>query len=359
MLRLLLGLVLVAACARESTATPTTPTPSTAGATTTPTTPSAASTTTPAAASRPTGWYLPSGRYHGHGVRLARGNDRVELHGAWALDVREEGTRHFVDLALGREIQTWEVVDRLGFHLCATAEMEPRPGIRIVAGTPLYLRDATDAEITVAPSPAITDATFRLPRSAASLDACVAAPLVPSAEETEAQTVGDVHVPAGTPILVRGLGTNERRSWAFDAGENRWWLVDIAADTDTAAIDADLAAATHAAAPVATALPREAIRSVIRTKESEYRACYEWRLGSAPSLEGRMQIRFVIGPTGNVEAVSTADGPGSLDLLLETCIARLFARLQFPQPGGAGVVIVTYPLVFAQSDQSTPPPRID
>lgn len=280
---------------------------------------------------------------------LADGNTRVSLWGDWTVDVREDGRRHFVDLALGPETRSWKLVDRLQLHVCATRALEPRAGVLVAPGTPLYLRGVTNAEITVASSAALVADTFAVPRDAVSLESCTSEPLPPIVDQQrDARTFDGLPVPAGTPIVElpgrEGTSASERRAWAMEAGERRWWLVRTPPDEEAPRV------------PERGTLSREAIRSVIRTKSSEYQACYESRLASAPDLAGRLVMLFVIAPTGAVEIVQAEDGPGAFDLPLEACVARVLAGLRFPQPTGGGIVIVHYPFVFAQRDRNVPAP---
>jgi TonB family protein len=83
---------------------------------------------------------------------------------------------------------------------------------------------------------------------------------------------------------------------------------------------------------------------VIRQHISGFRACYEKALTKDPQLSTRVAPRFTIGVDGRVASVSLSSSSG--DPALDSCIESVVKRLVFPKPKG-GVVVVTYPFVFA------------
>jgi TonB family protein len=97
-------------------------------------------------------------------------------------------------------------------------------------------------------------------------------------------------------------------------------------------------------------LGREIIRRVIRRHINEVRFCYEQDLAQRPSLAGRVSVRFIVSPTGAVQAAgvdhSTLGAPRA-----EACVAQAVRRWTFPAPEDGGLVIVTYPFVFTASGQ--------
>jgi hypothetical protein len=95
-------------------------------------------------------------------------------------------------------------------------------------------------------------------------------------------------------------------------------------------------------------LSKELIRRTIHQHINEVRACYEQALIARPDLEGRASIKFIIGPSGAVQAAAleSTDLP---DANVGRCIAASVQRWQFPAPEGAGLVIVTYPFLLSQS----------
>lgn len=95
-------------------------------------------------------------------------------------------------------------------------------------------------------------------------------------------------------------------------------------------------------------LDKELIRKVIHANRGQIRYCYESQLNRFPKLNGKVAVKFVISPTGSVSASSVAQTTvGNAEL--EACVAGRVRTWQFPKPKGGGVVIVTYPFIFAQS----------
>ncbi len=94
------------------------------------------------------------------------------------------------------------------------------------------------------------------------------------------------------------------------------------------------------------ALDKDIIRRIIRRSLGRIRYCYERELVKNPNLAGRVSVRFVIRPDGTVTSV--ADGGSSLPSEeVKACVRQAIAALTFPQPKGGGVVVVTYPFIFA------------
>ncbi len=98
-------------------------------------------------------------------------------------------------------------------------------------------------------------------------------------------------------------------------------------------------------ADVRGSLSKEVIRRVIQRHINEVRFCYEQELNSRPDLSGRVQVKFIISPSGAVQAAnvesSTLGSPKA-----EGCIATAVRRWTFPAPDGGGIVIVSYPFVL-------------
>ncbi len=114
---------------------------------------------------------------------------------------------------------------------------------------------------------------------------------------------------------------------------------------------ATAASVRSGATQVAGRLSPERVQRGVQT--GSYRRCYELALMWAPSLAGRLTVRFVIGPDGRVKSAVAAasDLP---DPTLVRCVVAVFAAMVFPKPEG-GDVVVTYPLVFRPAD--TPPSK--
>jgi TonB family protein len=95
-------------------------------------------------------------------------------------------------------------------------------------------------------------------------------------------------------------------------------------------------------------LSKEVIRRVIHQHLAEVRFCYEQDLRTRPDLQGRVAVRFIIAPTGAVQAAATARSDiGSPRV--EHCISEAVQRWAFPAPEGGGLVVVTYPFVLQQT----------
>lgn len=103
--------------------------------------------------------------------------------------------------------------------------------------------------------------------------------------------------------------------------------------------------ATMGARTVSGRLPPEVIQRIVRQNFGLFRECYEQGLGRDANLQGRVQVRFVIGRDGKVSSVS--DGGSDIpDLAVRDCVIQAFKALQFPPPEG-GIVTVVYPILLA------------
>src|SRR5215471_6715537 len=95
-------------------------------------------------------------------------------------------------------------------------------------------------------------------------------------------------------------------------------------------------------------LPPEVIQRIVRQNYGRFRMCYEQGLAKNPNLEGRVQVRFVIGRDGSVSNVSNG-GSDIPDSSVVQCVIRNYYGLSFPQPEG-GIVTVVYPIMFSPGD---------
>jgi TonB family protein len=91
-------------------------------------------------------------------------------------------------------------------------------------------------------------------------------------------------------------------------------------------------------------MDREVIRRVIRSHMPEVKFCYERALMGNKDLQGRVQVKFMIGATGKV-AASVVELSTLHNQTTEQCVAEAVRRWEFPKPP-AGIVSVTYPFVF-------------
>ncbi len=99
------------------------------------------------------------------------------------------------------------------------------------------------------------------------------------------------------------------------------------------------------ATSVSGRLPPEVIQRIVRQNYGRFRMCYEQGLARNPNLEGRVQVRFVIGRDGSVSNVSNG-GSDLPDSGVVSCVISAYYGLSFPQPEG-GIVTVVYPIMFA------------
>lgn len=94
------------------------------------------------------------------------------------------------------------------------------------------------------------------------------------------------------------------------------------------------------------ALDRSLIDEVVKRHMNQIRYCYQRELTKNPSLGGKIVVKFTIAKDGTVSKASTASTTMS-NKAVEGCIEGRFMRMQFPQPKGGGIVIVSYPFIFA------------
>lgn len=101
----------------------------------------------------------------------------------------------------------------------------------------------------------------------------------------------------------------------------------------------------HEAPETKGSLDKEIIRRVVRRNESQVRFCYEQGLHSNPDLKGRVEIKFIIAPTGAVQ--NSVVSKTEVGNQVAQCIANAVRRWTFPSPEGGGIVSVTYPWTFS------------
>jgi hypothetical protein len=96
------------------------------------------------------------------------------------------------------------------------------------------------------------------------------------------------------------------------------------------------------------ALDRSLIDEVIKRHMNQIKYCYQRELTKNPSLGGKIVIKFTIAKDGTVSAASTKSTTMN-NSAVETCIVGRFMRMQFPEPKGGGIVVVSYPFIFSPS----------
>ena len=76
------------------------------------------------------------------------------------------------------------------------------------------------------------------------------------------------------------------------------------------------------------------------------RYCYQRALQQSPGLGGKVVIGFSIARDGSVSSARTKTS-SLKHPEVEECVVGRFLRMQFPTPRGGGVVMVSYPFLFA------------
>ena len=94
------------------------------------------------------------------------------------------------------------------------------------------------------------------------------------------------------------------------------------------------------------ALDKSLIDAVIKRHMNQIRYCYQRELNKNPSLGGKIVVKFVIAKDGSVSKASTKSSTMGAPSV-ESCINSRFMRFKFPEPKGGGIVIVSYPFIFA------------
>jgi len=97
------------------------------------------------------------------------------------------------------------------------------------------------------------------------------------------------------------------------------------------------------------AIDPELIRKVIRENASQVRYCYEQELTLNPKLEGKVAIRWQIGPDGMASNCMVHSDTTLMSEKVQQCIMSRIVTWQFPKPKGGGIAIVTYPWILRTS----------
>lgn len=142
----------------------------------------------------------------------------------------------------------------------------------------------------------------------------------------------------GTADALGGLGTRGRGGG--DAGYGQGPAAGPRPEGDIGGIGGD---------PIIIgALDSALIDEVIKRHMNQFRYCYQRELNKDASLSGKITVKFVIAGDGSVSRATIKRS--SMDShAVERCLTGRFMKLQFPQPKGNGIVIVSYPFMFTGS----------
>lgn len=97
-------------------------------------------------------------------------------------------------------------------------------------------------------------------------------------------------------------------------------------------------------------LSKEEIGRVIKRYLSQIKYCYEKELTRNPNLAGKIVTSFTISGTGKVTECDVVETSLN-DPTVEDCVTKIIQRIQFPQPKGGGIVLVSYPFIFQSSGE--------
>jgi hypothetical protein len=80
------------------------------------------------------------------------------------------------------------------------------------------------------------------------------------------------------------------------------------------------------------------VNRFINARFGQVKACYERRLKTDSSLEGKLDLNISISPTGRVTSV-TVNRDTVKDSKMRSCIRRTIRKWDFPKPIGGGVIV--------------------
>lgn len=275
-------------------------------------------------------WELGAGTYRVDGVPVAIGDVHFGfLRGEVSREVVAHDGFLWISLDVAGETHEWRIADRLALHVCA-AEAFDVPGRRgrVERGARLYLRGEDDDEYSVALSPAAPAVSFVVPKSATTLEGCVAStePLATEGVTENPVELAGLVVPAGVTRVTRFPDFVPKRGWLLPAGDGLELLLRDEQETLPFENGGSIAKAS--------------LRAAIRAEIRDVFECFDWRIRRGALRDGRIEVRFVLGDRGQVRHVETLE-PGHLDLPSEICAARAIARARFPPTGG--LVVIAYP----------------
>ena len=86
-----------------------------------------------------------------------------------------------------------------------------------------------------------------------------------------------------------------------------------------------------------------ATRAPDRNNSDTIQDCYSRRLQDKPTLQGKLVVRFDIGPSGKVIGAA-ADGIQDRELII--CVVKSVRTWEFSKPASGGKLRVAYPFKF-------------
>ena len=161
--------------------------------------------------------------------------------------------------------------------------------------------------------------------------------------------------PLATPLLVLTLAQDTPPSAPPDPAVAAMWQ-DLSAAVDRCKaealardeIEAGPSTLAQGAPPPAVygSLDKAVIDAAIKAHMGEIRVCYQSGLPVNSTLAGKVTVRFVIAPDGSV-SLARIKATTLRDEEVEHCIQRRFLTFEFPEPKDDGIVVVSYPFIFA------------
>lgn len=94
-------------------------------------------------------------------------------------------------------------------------------------------------------------------------------------------------------------------------------------------------------------IDREAVRRVVRSALSAFKACYDREYKSDTRLEGKVVVTWEIHERGVAKNARIVGGKSTIDnAKVEECVRLRMLTLRFPEPPAGTVAEVTYPFLF-------------
>jgi hypothetical protein len=174
---------------------------------------------------------------------------------------------------------------------------------------------------------------------------------------------GSAAQPGGTGRLLAALekGKFSGQIWAQQGGDAESGRIHTAGrggGGSDAALGTTLAQGTTGSGGVALieeesevsgGLDREIIAQYIKTKLGQILYCYERQLSATPDIFGKVNVRFTIAGSGQVESQTVNDST-LRSRPVENCVLGKISGWRFPEPKGGIKVVVTYPFIFKSTN---------